>query len=69
MQFSQEELKNLAVLLERITLNGKEVLPVAQLQLKIQNLIKAETTSKLTGTEPTPTSETTSNENSTAKQV
>ena len=60
--FNNEELKNLAVLLERITLNGKEALPVAQLQLKIQNLIKTETTSEATGTPEPEVSETTSNE-------
>lgn len=49
--FTNEELKNISVLLERTTLNGKEAIAVAQLQLKISNLIKQETTSSTTGTE------------------
>ena len=49
--FNNEELKNISVLLERTTLNGKEAIAVAQLQLKISNLIKQETTSPTTGTE------------------
>lgn len=49
--FTNEELKNISVLLERTTLNGKEAIAVAQLQLKISNLIKQETTSPTTGTE------------------
>lgn len=48
---TNEELKNISVLLERTTLNGKEAIAVAQLQLKISNLIKQETTSPTTGTE------------------
>ena len=49
--FTNEELKNIQLLLERTTLNGKEAIAVAQLQLKIANLVKQETTSPTTGTE------------------
>lgn len=49
--FTNEELKNISVLLERTTLNGKEAIAVAQLQLKISSLVKQETTSPTTGTE------------------
>lgn len=51
MEFTQEELKNLAVLLQRVNLTGKEALAVALLQTKINKLIIPETTSETTGTE------------------
>ena len=53
--FSNEELKNIGVLLQRVDLKGNEALAVAQLQIKINNLLKPETVE-----EPkpeTPTSE------------
>ena len=50
MQFNQEELKNLSVLLQRVNLTGNEAIPVAKLQLKIAELIKPEVTSETTGT-------------------
>lgn len=50
-QFSQEELKNLSILLQRVDLKGSEALPVVELQLKIKKLIVPETTSETTGTE------------------
>lgn len=57
--FSNEELKNIATLLLRVDLKGNEALPVAQLQLKVNNLIKeTETTttpSENTATENSPT--------------
>ena len=48
---TKEELQNIATLLNRVNLTGTEALPFAQLQLKISNLIKQETTSPTTGTE------------------
>lgn len=57
MQFNNEELKNLSVLLQRVNLKGNEALAVAQLQVKIQNLVKMETTSETTGTPPVTTDE------------
>ncbi len=52
--FNNEELKNLAILLERVNLSGKEALAVANLQVKIAKLItpevEAPTTSETTGT-------------------
>ena len=53
--FTNEELKALSVLLLRVDLKGNEALTVAQLQIKINNLLKPETVE-----EPkpeTPTSE------------
>lgn len=49
MEFNQEELKNLAILLQRVNLTGKEAVAVAQLQVKINSGIKPETTSETTG--------------------
>lgn len=40
--FTQEELKNIAVLLQRVDLKGNEALAVAQLQVKIGGLINPE---------------------------
>lgn len=40
--FTQEELKNLAVLISRVDLKGNEAIAVAQLQVKIQGLLKPE---------------------------
>ena len=51
MQFTQEELKNLSVLLQRVNLTGNEALAVAKLQLKVAELIKPEVTSQTTGTD------------------
>ena len=40
--FSNEELKNIAVLLQRVNLTGNEAVAVAVLQQKVASLIKAE---------------------------
>ena len=40
--FSNEELKNIAVLLQRVSLTGNEAVAVAILQQKVGSLIKAE---------------------------
>ena len=40
---TQEELKNIAVLLQRVSLTGNEAMAVAQLQVKINNLLSVET--------------------------
>lgn len=42
MEFTNEELKNLAVLLQRVDLKGNEALPVAMLQQKIAKLLTPE---------------------------
>lgn len=39
--FSNEELKNIAVLLQRVDLKGNEAMPVAMLQSKINELLKS----------------------------
>lgn len=62
MEFNQEELKNLAILLQRVNLTGKEAVAVAQLQVKINSGIKPETTSETTGSEETKEEKTSSNE-------
>lgn len=41
--FSQEELKNILVLINRATLKGEEAIPTANLQFKIQSLLQPET--------------------------
>ena len=49
---TQQELKNIALLLQRVSLTGNEALAVAQLQMKLNSLITAEETKT-----ETPTSE------------
>lgn len=57
--FTNEELKNIATLLQRVDLKGSEALPIAQLQIKVGNLIKetetTTTSSENTATENSPT--------------
>lgn len=48
---TNEELKNILVLLSRVNLTGAEAMAVAQLQVKINNLVKEELKTE------TPTSE------------
>lgn len=48
---TNEELKNILVLLSGVSLTGAEAMAVAQLQVKINNLVKEELKSE------TPTSE------------
>ena len=40
--FTQEELKNILVLIGRATIKGDEAMPTAQLQLKIQGMMQPE---------------------------
>lgn len=42
MQFTQEELKNIGVLLQRVDLKGNEAMAVAVLQQKIAKLLTPE---------------------------
>lgn len=51
---TQEELKNIGVLLQRVDLKGNEAMAVAQLQVKINNLLSVETPIE-TKEETTPT--------------
>lgn len=39
MQFTNEELQNIAVLLQRCNITGAEALPVAMLQQKIKQML------------------------------
>ena len=41
MDFTQEDLKNMAAIIERVNITGKEALAVAVLQQKITEKIKA----------------------------
>ena len=52
--FTNEELKNLAVLLQRVNLTGAEALPVAVLQQKINGLITPEPKEEPKEQEPDP---------------
>ena len=54
--FSNEELKNIGVLLQRVDLKGNEALAVAQLQIKINGLL-VQPTEPVEPKPETPTSE------------
>lgn len=70
--FTQEELKNILVLIERASLTGKEALSVAVLQQKIAKMLEAP--SETTGTDPkvgevSKENTTSTNENPTPEKV
>lgn len=54
MEFNQEELKNLALLLQRVDIKGNEALPVVLLQQKIAKLLTPEESKKDDKGEPKP---------------
>lgn len=54
--FTQEELKNIGVLLQRVDLKGNEAVAVAQLQIKINGLL-VQSTEPAEPKSETPTSE------------
>jgi len=58
MELTQEELKNISVLIQRSNITGAEALAVAQLQIKINTLIAQPPVGTPVETKPeTPTSE------------